>query len=115
MKNYLFIRFLIFFSCVSTISLKAQTVSGLISDSSGPLPGANVFIKNTNNGTITNFDGIYIINGVNDGAILVVEFLGYASQEILISNKNEIDVVLVEDTSQLDEVVVVGYGTKKKS
>jgi len=115
MKNYLFIRFLIFFSCVSTISLKAQTVSGLISDSSGPLPGANVFIKNTNNGTITNFDGIYIINGVNDGAILVVEFLGYASQEILISNKNEIDVVLVEDTSQLDEVVVVVYGTKKKS
>lgn len=102
-------------SVLHSVVLIGQTVNGVVSDVNGPLPGANVFVKNTTNGTTTNFDGKYSIEGVSDNDILVVTFLGYTTQEIVINGRATINVSLIEDTKSLEEVVVVGYGTKKKS
>lgn len=115
MKITLLKRLLLFgaFICFSTAS--AQTVSGTVTDSSGPLPGASVVVKGTTNGTQADFDGNYSIDNVDNAATLVVSYIGYATKEIAINGQSVINVTLLEDASQLDEVVVVGYGTQKKS
>ncbi|MEO0341485.1 MAG: SusC/RagA family TonB-linked outer membrane protein [Bacteroidota bacterium] len=101
------------FICFSTLS--AQTVSGTVTDSSGPLPGASVVVKGTANGTQTDFDGNYSIDNVDNNATLVFSYIGYATQEIAVNGQGTINVTLLEDASQLEEVVVVGYGSRKKS
>ena len=89
-------------------------VTGLVTDNDGiPLPGVNVFIKGTNNGTVTDIDGKYSIM-VSDNDILVFSFIGFTPQEIIVSGKNKIDVTLEPEASDLEEVVVVGYGVTKK-
>ncbi|RHC98202.1 SusC/RagA family TonB-linked outer membrane protein, partial [Parabacteroides distasonis] len=77
--------------------------------------GANVVVKGTTNGTITDFDGNYTIEGVSANDVLVISYIGYLSQEVPVGNQSMIKVTLKEDTQTLDEVVVVGYGTMKKS
>ncbi|WP_245856886.1 SusC/RagA family TonB-linked outer membrane protein [Lutibacter flavus] len=99
-----------------TAAMNAQiTVTGKVSDADGPIPGANVLLKGTTNGTITNFDGEYTINNVPSGGVIVYSFLGYKAKEISVNNKNQINVTLEFDTTTLDEVVVVGYGKMKRS
>ena len=93
----------------------AQEITGTVSDAYGPLSGANILIKGTNNGTSTDFDGNFILSNVPSDAVLVVSYLGYFPQEISVNGRTSIDVTLIEDANALDEVVVVGYGTKKKS
>lgn len=89
-------------------------VSGTITDKSGePIIGANVVIKGTTNGTITDIDGNYALD-VPVSAILQISYIGYLTQDVPVNGKQQINVRLVEDTQQLDEVVVVGYGTQKK-
>lgn len=90
-------------------------VSGTVTEQSSslPLPGVNVLVKGTTQGTATDFDGKYQIN-INNGDILVFSYLGYITQEITYTGQSTIDVSLVEDASQLDEVVVIGYGSVKK-
>lgn len=89
-------------------------VSGTITDKSGePIIGANVVIKGTTNGTITDIDGNYTLN-VPVSAILQISYIGYLTQDVPVNGKQQINIRLVEDTQQLDEVVVVGYGTQKK-
>lgn len=78
------------------------------------LPGVTVLEKGTTNGTITDIDGNYRL-GVEEGATIVVSFVGYLSQEIEVSNQSKINIALEVDVKQLDEVVVIGYGTAKKS
>ncbi|GET33174.1 SusC/RagA family TonB-linked outer membrane protein [Prolixibacter bellariivorans] len=91
-----------------------RTVTGLVTDQSGaPLPGVNIVVKGTTNGTITDFDGKYQLDA-KASDVLKFSFLGYIPQEIPASN-SVINVKLKEDTKSLDEVVVVGYGTQKKS
>jgi len=91
------------------------TVTGFVSDENGePLPGVNVQIKGTTFGTETDFDGNYSIKIKKDD-VLVVNYLGYKSVEYLIDSQTNIDVRLEEDTDALNEVVVVGYGTNRKS
>ena len=80
-----------------------------------PVIGANVVVKGTTNGTITDFDGNYTIEGVSANDVLVVSYIGYLSQEIPVGSQSAINVTLKEDTQTLDEVVVVGYGTMRKS
>jgi len=80
-----------------------------------PVIGANVVVKGTTNGTITDFDGNYTIEGVSANDVLVISYIGYLSQEVPVGNQSMIKVTLKEDTQTLDEVVVVGYGTMKKS
>ena len=90
-----------------------KTISGVITDESGlPLPGANVLIKGTNNGTLTDFDGHFTIKVV-DGTALEVSYVGYTPTTIPI-HSSIINVSLQEDISQLEEVVVAGYATKTK-
>ncbi len=92
---------------------QAQEVTGTISDASGPLPGASVIEKGTTNGTQTDFDGNYTIE-VGSDAILVISYIGFKSAEIAVNGQSTINTTLVEDTSQLDEVVVIGYGTQNR-
>lgn len=91
------------------------TVTGTVTDENKiPIPGANVIILNTTTGTQTDFDGKYTIN-VGSGETLRFSYIGYAAQTITLTGQTVVDVTLVEDASQLDEVVVVGYGSRKKS
>ena len=94
------------------VQAQAQTVSGTVTDANGPLPGANVVIQGTNNGTITDFDGKYTLNNVPTDAILVFSFVGFNTQQIPVRGRSTIDVTLEENASALSEVVVIGYGTQ---
>ena len=90
-------------------------VSGTISDASGlPLPGASIIEKGTTNGTQTDFDGNFSIS-VSDQATLVISYIGYATQEISVDGRSSLAISLQEDANQLDEVILVGYGTKSRT
>lgn len=96
------------------IVLQAATVKGQVVDANGePIIGANVMVKGTTNGVITDIDGNFVLNNVSKD-ILQISFIGYKTQEIQLKGKNSIKVVLQEDSEILDEVVVVGYGVQKK-
>lgn len=97
------------------LTMEAQNVSGTISDSSGPLPGASILIKGTSTGTNSDFEGKFLLTNVAPDAVLQISFIGYVTQEIPVDGRTVIDVLLVEDANSLEEVVVVGYGTQKKS
>lgn len=79
-----------------------------------PIPGANVVVVNTTNGAITDFDGNYQLE-VNSGDVIQVSYLGYVSQTMIVENQTKLNFELEEDLNELDEVVVIGYGTSKKS
>jgi TonB-linked SusC/RagA family outer membrane protein len=93
---------------------QTKRITGVVSDATGPVIGANVVEKGTTNGVITGIDGDFSIN-VKPGSTLVISYLGYTSQEIKVGSQSIINVTLKEDSELLDEVVVVGYGTMKKS
>ena len=99
-----------------TSSLFAQkvTVTGTVSDNIGPMAGASVIEKGTTNGTTTDLDGNFSLS-VKPGATLEISSIGMATQEIPVGDQTRFNVILKEDTLFLDEVVVVGYGTMKKS
>ena len=95
---------------------QGKKVTGVVVDGAGiPVIGANVIVKGTTNGTITDFDGNFTLENVPADGVLVVSYIGYLSQEISVGNQSAINVTLKEDTQALDEVVVVGYGTMRKS
>lgn len=106
LKNLTLLGFVLF-----GVFAYAQTVSGVVSDNSGPLPGVNVFVKGTTIGAQTDFDGIYKLENVSSDAVIVFSFLGFKTQEVAVGNQTTINVTLEEDTAQLDEVVIIGYGT----
>lgn len=90
-------------------------ITGTVLDAKGsPLPGVSILIKGTNTGTSTDFDGNYSLNA-KQGDVLVFTYIGFVTQEIPVKEQRQINVVLQEDIAQLNEVVVVGYGTQKKS
>ena len=96
-----------------SISQQAKKVTGTVTDAKGePLLGVNVVVKGTTNGTITDLDGKYSLE-VEPNSILVVSYIGYVSQQIPASG-SVVNVTLKEDTQNLDEVIVVGYGTQQK-
>ena len=98
---------------VSMVTQQNKKVSGVVYDTNGdPAIGANVIVKGTTNGTITDMDGKYTLE-VPANAILQISYIGYNTQEIPVGNKTTINVNLKEDTQALDEVVVVAYGTQK--
>ena len=95
---------------------QGKKVTGVVVDGAGiPVIGANVIVKGTTNGTITDFDGNFTLENVPADGVLVVSYIGYLSQEIPVGDQSAINVTLKEDTQALDEVVVVGYGTMRKS
>ena len=92
-----------------------KQIKGKVVDASGEtVIGANVLEKGTTNGVITDIDGNFIIN-VASGATLEISYIGYVTQTVKITNQTSLDIVLKEDSETLEEVVVVGYGTMKKS
>ena len=93
---------------------QSKKITGTVSDDLGPIVGANVLEKGTTNGMITDMDGNFSLE-VKPGATLVISFIGYVTQEIKITNQSKLTITLKEDSEVLDEVVVVGYGTMKKS
>lgn len=91
-----------------------KKISGVVKDKQGEtIIGANVVVKGSTNGTITDVDGVFVLQDVPDNAILQISYIGYETFEIS-ANKSPITVVLHEDSELMDEVVVVGYGTMKK-
>ena len=98
-----------------TLNVYGQTLSvnGTVSDDQGPLPGASVIIKGTNNGTTTDFDGNFSINA-SSSDVLVISYVGFLSQEVLIEGRNTLNLVLTESATALDEMIVIGYGSVKK-
>lgn len=92
---------------------QTKRITGTVTDAFGPVTGANVLEKGTINGVITDVDGNFSLN-VEPGATIVVSFIGYISQEIVVGNQAVINVQLKEDAEMLDEVVVIGYGVQKK-
>ena len=95
-------------------SQQKKTITGTIVDPSGmPVIGANVMVKGTTNGTITDMDGKFSLE-VPKESMLVVSYIGYANQEIKVGNQTNLSIALKEDAEALDELVVVGYGTQKK-
>ena len=105
---------LLFFAFMS-MNGQSKTVTGIVADGQGPLPGVNVIVKGTSNGTQTDFDGNFSITSVTAGDILVFTYIGYKKTEVSVGSEATLTVTLEEDTQALDEVVVVGYGTQKKS
>ena len=92
-----------------------RTVTGTVSETDGSaLPGVNVIVKGTNTGTVTDIDGKFSINVNESQNVLVFSYVGYLSEEVDITNRSIVDVSLAPDIQNLQEVVVVGYGTQKK-
>ena len=116
MKHYkrLIYAFVVCF-LAATGSSFAQVINGKVTDASNsPMPGVNVIKKGTATGTTTDGDGTFAIEAAGDD-VLVFSFIGYASQEVRIGTQTNISVKLAEDVVALSEVVVIGYGTQKKS
>jgi Ca-activated chloride channel family protein len=112
MKSYLSFFIVL---CISFQMLAQQKViTGVVKDSSGPLPGVSVIVKGTPNGTQTDFDGKYSVVA-DKGDILVYSFLGMITVEKTVRSKNEINIIMNENSQSLDEVVVMGYGSNKLS
>jgi len=109
-RNLLFLVILMLYGFA-----KAQTVSGTVSDANGPLPGASVIVKGTTNGTQTDFDGKFTLDGVASDAVLEVSFVGYITQSVNVSGKTTIDVKLKESSNSLNEVVVTGYVSQTRA
>jgi TonB-linked SusC/RagA family outer membrane protein len=100
----------------SVISQQTLTVTGIVSDNFGnPLPGVSITIKGTTSGVVTNANGKYSITVPSGESTLVFSFIGFVTQELTVNNQNIINVTLLEDIQQVEEVVVIGYGSVKKS
>ena len=98
----------------SNLINQETTIKGTVTDVNGtPLIGASIIEKGTSSGTITDVDGNYTLTVSND-AVLSISYLGFVSQEVPTTGKTTIDIVMVEDVSQLDEIVLIGYGTQKR-
>lgn len=96
-----------------TAMANAQTVSGTVTSDGQPLPGATVIVKGTTTGVTTDFDGNFTINAEASDT-LMISYVGYSSTEVLVGSQTQINITLEEDNA-LDEVVVIGYGTQRKS
>ncbi len=112
MKNSLKLAITLFMGFFQ-IALAQNTISGTIRDANGPLPGANVIEAGTNNGVSTDFDGNFEIS-VSDGASLEISYTGYFTQTIEVGSQSSFDILMEEDTEQLDEVVVTSLGFTEK-
>lgn len=109
--------FIIFFFAwaIGTLA-QIKVVKGVVLDTQGePVIGASVVVKGVPNGVITDFDGKFSIQNIPDDATIQISFVGYKTQNILVKGKNYFNITLQEDAEMLEEVVVIGYGSVKKS
>src|SRR5690606_14129365 len=98
------------------LTVPPLNVEGQITDNNGdPLIGVNVQVKGSTKGTASDLNGHYILNDVNENAVLVFSYIGYQLQEVPVQGRSSINVVMLDDVELLEEVVVVGYGIQKKT
>ncbi len=114
MKSLLLSIFLSFVG-LCTYSQNYEVKGNVVDTNGSPLPGVTIVVKNTTKGASTDFDGNFTISNIEKGETLVFSYIGFTTKEVLVVNGNPMKVTLSEDTQSLDEVVVVGYGTQKKS
>ncbi|HEY0669245.1 MAG TPA: TonB-dependent receptor [Sphingobacteriaceae bacterium] len=101
---------------ITPVAIPVHRLKGRVVDTKGvTLPGASVKIKGTNQGVQTDIDGVFTFPDINPKATLVVSFVGYITQEVAVNNRNDITITLLEESSTMDEVVVVAFGTQKKT
>lgn len=115
-KEWLLAIIVMLFSSYTLTAQQDKTIKGIVTSKKDamPLPGVNVLIKGTNTVAVTGFDGEYSIKASSKD-VLVFSYIGFANQEVTVGNKSQVNIVLNDDLNKLDEVVVVGYGTQKKS
>ena len=115
-KEWLLALVVMLISSYSVFAQNNKTITGIVTSAKDamPLPGVNVLVKGTNNVTVTGLDGDYSIKA-SSGDVLVFSYVGSANQEVQVGNQTKINISLKDDLTALDEVVVVGYGTQKKS
>ena len=107
---------LLLFISVNAFAQQQVTVTGNVKDEKGePIIGANVIVKGTGTGSVTNVEGDFSLANVQNGAILEISFIGYLNQDVKVNGTKPVSIILKEDTKMLDEVVVVGYGVQRKS
>ncbi|MCF6180903.1 SusC/RagA family TonB-linked outer membrane protein [Lutibacter sp.] len=114
MKNMVLKKLLFLVFILSGSVMMAQSVTGIVSEANGPLPGVNVSVKGTTQGATTDFDGKYTIDNISSDAILVFSYLSFKTQEIKYTGQATINVVLQPDSQSLQEVVIIGYGSTTK-
>lgn len=102
-------------SAITEMQQNSHPVKGIVKDAVGPMAGVNVLIKGTTTGVMTNQDGSFNLPNVPVGAILEFSFMGYKTVEVTVGSSETVNVTLKEDQNLLDELVVIGYGTVKKS
>ncbi len=108
------LSFVLFYLASFSVAIAQQDIGGVVKSASGePLAGATVMEKGTSNGTITDLDGKFNLSVQSNRAILVVSYLGYETLEVPASRN--LTIILTTDIQQLDEIVILGYGTVKKS
>ncbi|EIJ40749.1 TonB-linked outer membrane protein, SusC/RagA family [Galbibacter orientalis DSM 19592] len=113
--KYKYVWCLFFFFGIVSVNAQTNSVNGVVTDTQGPLPGVNVILKGTTNGVTTDFDGNFEVSNVSQGDVLVFSYLGFKTKEVTVASFDKMSVTMEEDTQALDEVVVIGYGTQKKS
>ena len=98
----------------TSISQQNGKVTGTVEDDFGPVTGASVVVKGTSNGTITDMDGNFTLDGVKNGDVIQISFIGYSTMELTYTGKPVGVIKLAEDTQKLDEVVVTALGIKRE-
>ena len=97
-------------------TIQSQNISGKVSDTNLiPIGGVNVSVENSNNGAVTDFDGNFSLSNVDSNSKLVFSYIGYQTVTVEVGMQKQFSVILNEDLSELDEVVVIGYGSQKLS
>jgi TonB-linked SusC/RagA family outer membrane protein len=107
--------YLLVISITTSIAFSQNTVSGtVVDDASIPIPGVNISVKGTTQGTITDFDGNFTLDGLELNQVIVFSYVGFKTQEITYSGQSTLNVQMAESAEALEEIVVIGYGTQKK-
>jgi TonB-dependent starch-binding outer membrane protein SusC len=106
-------RATLFFILMCSFWASAQKITGIVSTKEGLLPGASVLVKNTTKGVVTDLDGRFEVEATATD-VLIISFVGYAKQEITVGNQSNLNILMEED-NKLNELVVIGYGTQRKS
>ena len=105
---------ILLFLCTSLAMAQTYRIKGNVQDATGtPMIGVSVVVKGTSHGVSTDFDGNFTLENVKKGQLLVFSYVGYTTQEKTIASGNPVNIILEEDTQNLGEVVVIGYGTQK--
>lgn len=107
---------LLLFCTSGALFAQINSITGSVVDEIGaPIPGVNIAVKNTDKGTVTDFDGRFTITTIEAGSILTFSYIGYLTQDITVDDGAPVTIILRQNLEQLEDVVVIGYGTQKKS